>query len=49
MSEFLTVALNDVDRGRPTLRMIVDVPEVGAGIVAQHDLIRREDPDQDWD
>lgn len=48
-SEFLTVALSDVERGRHTLRIIVDVPEVGAGIVAQRDLDRREDPDQDWD
>ena len=48
-SEFLTVALSDVDRGRHTLRIIVDVPEVGAGVVVQRDLDRREDPDQDWD
>jgi hypothetical protein len=48
-SEFLTVALSDVKRGRHTLRIIVDVPEVGAGVVAQRDLDRREDPDQDWD
>jgi protein TonB len=48
-SEFLTVALSDVERGRHTLRIIVDVPEVGAGVVVQRDLDRREDPDQDWD
>ena len=48
-SEFLTVALSDVDRGRYTLLIVVDVPEVGAGIVAQRDLDRHEDSDQDWD
>jgi TonB family protein len=48
-SEFLTVALTDVERGSHTLRIIVDVPEVGAGIVAQRDLERREDADRDWD
>ena len=48
-SEFLTVALTDVERGSHTLRIMVDVPEVGAGIVAQRDLERREDGDRDWD
>ncbi len=41
-SEFLTVSLSDVDRSRHTLRIIVDVPEVGARIVAQRDVDRRE-------
>jgi TonB family protein len=46
-SEFLTVSLRDVDRSMYTLRIIVDVPEVGAGIVTQRDLDRREDENRD--
>ena len=50
-SELLTVSLSDVDRSRLTLRVIVDVPDVGAGVVAQSNLDRREAsaPGSNWD